>query len=79
MPGCGYLERPSRGEGGTPFTEGLIEGLLGTAAEEPVGVVRAPFDGGEGIRFVIGAPVALRHVHLRLRGGATLEQAVEGI
>ncbi|MBT8403696.1 MAG: hypothetical protein KJP18_07565 [Gemmatimonadetes bacterium] len=69
----------SSGEGGTPFTEGFIEGLLGAAAEEPVGVVRAPLDGGEGIRFAIGAPVALRHVQLRLRGGATLEQALEGI
>ncbi len=67
------------GNGGTPFTEGLIEGLLTAAAEEPVGVVRAPRDDGEGIRFVIGSPVALRHVQVRLRGGATLEQALEGI
>jgi hypothetical protein len=67
------------GDQGAPFTEGLIEGLLGAAAEEPVGVVRAPFDGGEGLRFVIGAPVALRHVQLRLRGGAALDQALEGI
>ncbi len=67
------------GNGGTPFTEGLIEGLLTAAAEEPVGVVRAPLDDGEGIRFVIGSPVALRHVQVRLRGGATLEQALEGI
>ena len=67
------------GNGGTPFTEGLIEGLLTAAAGEPVGVVRAPLDDGEGIRFVIGSPVALRHVQVRLRGGATLEQALEGI
>ena len=66
------------GTGGTPFTEGLIEGLLTAAAEEPVGVVRAPPDDGEGIRFVIGSPVALRHVLVSLRGGATLEQALEG-
>jgi hypothetical protein len=65
--------------GGTPFTEGLIEGLLTAAAEEPVGVVQAPLDDGEGTRFVIGSPVALRHVALSLRGGATLEQALEGI
>lgn len=69
--------RASRG--GTPFTEGLIEGLLTAAAEEPVGVVRAPLDDGAGIRFVIGSPVALRHVQARLRAGATLEQALEGI
>ena len=67
------------GNGSTPFTEGLIEGLLTAAAEEPVGVVRAPLDDGEGIRFVIGSPVALRHVLVRLRSGATLEQALEGI
>ena len=67
------------GNGGTAFTEGLIEGLLTAAAGEPVGVVRAPLDDGEGIRFVIGSPVALRHVQVRLRGGATLEQALEGI
>jgi len=67
------------GNGGTTFTEGLIEGLLTAAAGEPVGVVRAPLDDGEGIRFVIGSPVALRHVQVRLRGGATLEQALEGI
>ena len=75
--GVGTSARPA--DGGTPFTEGLVEGLLGAAAEEPVGVVRAPLDGGEGIRFVIGAPVALRHVQLRLRGGSSLEQALEGI
>jgi hypothetical protein len=62
-----------------PFTEGLIEGLLGAAAEEPVGVVRAPAEGGEGIRFVIGAPIVLRHVRLRLEAGATLGEALEGI
>jgi hypothetical protein len=72
-------ERASTGERGTPFTEGLIEGLLGSAAEEPVGVVRAPLDGGEGMRFVIGSPTALRHVRLRLQAGATLDQALEGI
>ncbi len=66
-------------DGGAPFTEGLIEGLLGTAAEEPVAVVHVPPDGGEGIRFIIGSPVALRHVQLRLRGGLNLEQALEGI
>ncbi|MEE8572776.1 MAG: hypothetical protein V3T20_05915 [Gemmatimonadota bacterium] len=78
-PDLGGTTRVLAGDGGTPFTEGLIEGLLGAAAEEPVGVVRAPLDDGEGIRFVIGSPVALRHVQLRLRGGSTLEQALEGI
>ena len=71
--------RAQAGERGTPFTEGLIEGLLGSVAEESVGVVRAPPDGGEGIRFVIGSPTALRHVRLRLQAGATLDQALEGI
>jgi hypothetical protein len=71
--------RAPTGDPGTPFTEGLIEGVLGGAVEEPVGVVRAPLDGGEGLRFVIGSPAALRHVRLRLQAGATLDQAVEGI
>lgn len=66
-------------DSGTPFTEGLIEGMLGGAAEEPVGVVRAPLDGGEGLRFLVGSPAALQHVRLRLQAGATLDQAVEGI
>ncbi len=78
-PDLGGTTRVLTGDGGTPFTEGLIEGLLGAAAEEPVGVVRAPLDDGEGVRFVIGSPVALRHVQLRLRGGSNLEQALEGI
>ena len=69
----------SSGGRGTPFTEGLIEGLLGSAAEESVGVVRAPPDGGEGIRFLIGSPTVLRHIRLRLLAGATLDQALEGI
>lgn len=64
---------------GVPFTEGLIEGLLGAAAEEPVGVIRVPTDGGEGVRFVIGSPVLLRHVRLRLDAGATLDEAMEGL
>lgn len=66
-------------EPATPFTEGMIEGILGAAAEEPVAAVRAPHDGGEGFRFVIGSPAALRHVRIRLQGGATLDQALEGI
>ena len=71
--------REQTGDPGTPFTEGLIEGMLGAAAEEPVGVVRAPLDGGAGLRFLVGSPAALRHVRLRLQAGATLDQAVEGI
>ena len=78
-PDLGEGGRTPAGDRGTPFTEGLIEGLLGSAAEESVGVVRAPLDGGEGIRFVVGSPTALRHVRLRLQAGANLEQALEGI
>jgi hypothetical protein len=62
-----------------PFTEGFVEGLLGAAAEEPVAVVQAPPDGSGSLRYVVGAPSALRHVRLRLQAGATLEQALEGI
>lgn len=80
--GCPDLADSSRAPAsvrGVPFTEGLIEGLLGAAAEEPVGVVRAPTDGGEGVSFIIGSPVVLRHVRLRLEAGATLGEALEGI
>lgn len=62
-----------------PFTEGFIEGLLGATAEESVAVVQAPPDGSSGLRFLVGSPTALRHVRLRLEGGASLEQALEGI
>lgn len=62
-----------------PFTEGFIEGLLGVTAEEPVAVVLAPDDGSSGLRFVLGSPLALRHVRMRLAGGATLDLALEGI
>jgi len=61
-----------------PFTEGLLEGLVGTAAEEAVAVVQTPADGGIGVRFVIGAPVLLRHVRIRLESGLTLDDALEG-
>ena len=71
--------RSPTGRRAVPFTEGLIEGLLGAAAEEPVAAVQAPPDGGEGARFVVGSPTALRHVRLRLQAGASLEQALEGI
>ena len=71
--------RAPLGDRSAPFTEGLIEGMLGRAAEEPVGVVRGPSDGGEGVRFVVGSPSALRHVRLRLEAGATLDRALEGI
>jgi hypothetical protein len=73
--------RAGRETGGrfAPFTEGFIEGLLGAAAEEPVAAVQAPHDGGEGIRYLVGSPTALRHVRLRLQSGASLEQALEGI
>jgi hypothetical protein len=66
-------------ETGAPFTEGLLEGLLAAAVGEPVAVVQAPEDGGRAMRFLVGAPTALRHVSLRLRSGASLEQALEGI
>ncbi|MDP2469527.1 MAG: hypothetical protein Q8W45_01570 [Candidatus Palauibacterales bacterium] len=72
-------DRPLTIDFEAPFTEGLIEGLLGATAEETVAAVRAPFDGGTGIRFVIGSPVLLRHIRLRLQSGATLDQALEGI
>jgi hypothetical protein len=73
------LVRSPTGHRAAPFTEGLIEGLLGAAAEEPVAAVQAPPDGGEGVRFVVGSPTALRHVRMRLQAGAPLEQALEGI
>jgi len=72
-------ERTPNGPGAVPFTEGLIEGLLGAAVEEHVAAVQAPHDGGEGVRFILGSPTALRHVRLRLQAGASLEQALEGI
>lgn len=62
-----------------PFTEGLLEGLLGGAAEEVVGVLPVPSDGGEGTRFLIGAPVLLRHVRLRLGAGLLLDEALEDL
>ena len=76
------LAEPVPGAGtqpGTPFTEGFLEGLLGAAAEEPVGVVRTPDDGGEGVHFIVGSPSLLRHVRIRLDRGETLEEALEGI
>jgi len=79
FPDLAHSSRAPAIDRGVPFTEGFIEGLLGAAAEEPVGVVRVPTDGGEGIRFIIGSPIALRHVHLRLEAGATLGEALEGI
>jgi hypothetical protein len=69
----------STADPGFPFTEGFIEGLLGATAEEPIGVLQAPYDGGEGVRFLIGSPVVLRHVRLRLERGGTLEEALEGV
>jgi hypothetical protein len=72
----GYI---SRSDPGFPFTEGFIEGLLGAAAEEPVGVLHAPHDGGEGVRFIIGSPLALRHVRVRLERGNSLDEALEGV
>lgn len=76
----GAADTPEDGVGSAaPFTEGLIEGLLGAAVDEPVAVVQAPPDGGLAIRFVVGAPVALRHVSVRLRSGASLDQALEGL
>jgi len=70
---------PAAGGQGLPFTEGLIEGLLGASAEEAVAVVPVAADGGDAVRFVIGSPVALRHVRLRLEGGATPTEALEGL
>ncbi len=64
---------------GTPFTEGFLEGLLAATAEEPVGVLRTPDDGGEGVHFIVGSPSLLRHVRIRLDRGETLEEALEGI
>lgn len=62
-----------------PFSEGFLEGLLGAAAEQVVGVVCAPADGGDTVRFVIGAPVLLRHIRLRLERGLPLDAALEGL
>jgi hypothetical protein len=62
-----------------PFSEGLLEGLLAAAAEQVVGVVCAPADGGDAVRFVIGAPVLLRHIRLRLEHGLPLDAALEGL
>jgi len=70
---------PREGPCQLPFTEGLLEGLLGAAAGEVIGVVPAPSDGGLGARFVIGAPVLLRHVRIRLDSGLTLDEALEGL
>lgn len=70
---------PPQADVSAPFTEGFIEGLLGATAEEPVAAVQAPPDGSSGIRFLVGSPMAIRHVRLRLEGGATLERALEGL
>lgn len=72
--GGGQVERRP-----APFTEGLLEGLLGTTAGEPVAAVCAPADGSSAPRFLVGSPTALRHVRARLARGADLERALEGI
>ena len=74
------LDARSAGTGrDAPFTEGFLEGLLGAAAGEPIGVVQTPDDGGEGLRFIVGSPSLLRHVRVRLDRGETLDVALEGI
>jgi predicted hydrocarbon binding protein len=72
----GRLDHP-----GCPFATGMLAGLLGGAAGEPVAVleVECRAGGHPACRFLVGAEHRLRTVRERLMDGSSLPEALEGV
>ena len=60
------------------FWEGVLGGLLGALAGEPVGIAALPSGIGSEARFVTGAPETVERLRRGLSAGWTLERILEG-
>lgn len=79
-PGIGLLETADWVDDGTgsPFSEGMLAGLLSTVAGVDVGVARVPRPDGGAI-FAFGAPDTVMALRLHLARGLDLDGALESL
>jgi hypothetical protein len=74
---------PALARGDAPFTEGLVEGMLSRVVGEPIGVLvqdsptTEPPETEPALRLLVGSPVYLRSIRLRLEAGAALGDLLE--
>lgn len=74
LTGRGWAED---GDGGGPFTQELLAGLLSEAAGAPVRVLRVA--GGTGVSFAFGAPDTVALLEQRLAAGQDLTSALASL
>ena len=79
-PGVGLIQSTDWAEAGThsPFSEGLLSGLLSGVAGADVSVIRVP-SGSDGASFAYGAPTTIEALQVHLADRGDLAAALEAL
>lgn len=75
LTGTGWVDGPDQG---SPFSEGMIQGVLSRAAGKEVSVIRVPAEGSDvDPAFAFGSAAAIRWLRSRIRDQGDVRSALE--